>query len=86
MKLKSGFITHMNTDEQIMVCTNEQGFHGMVRSNRSAAAIIDLLKKETTREQMLKDMKKRYDADESVLLADIDMVIKNLRKIGALEE
>ena len=35
---------------------------------------------------MLKDMKKRYDADESVLLADIDMVIKNLRKIGALEE
>lgn len=26
----------MNADEQIMVCTNEQGFHGMVRIDRTA--------------------------------------------------
>ena len=51
MKLKAGFITYMSDNEQIMVSA-EGGFSGMVRSNRTAAAIIDLLAEEITRDEI----------------------------------
>lgn len=86
MKLKSEFITHVTGEQQIMVSVNSSGFHGLVRSNKTAAYIIDLLKEETTREQMIQHMLKKFDASEAVISADVDMVIANLRKIGALEE
>lgn len=86
MKLKSDFITHRSGDQQMMVCIGKNAFHGMVRSNKTAAEIIDLLKQETTREQIIHEMKKKYDAPESLIADDVDLVIQNLRRIGALEE
>lgn len=86
MKLKSEFITHVTGDQQIMVSINSSGFHGLVRSNKTAAYIIDLLKEETTREQIIQDMLKKFDASETVISDDVDMVIGNLRKIDALKE
>ena len=62
------------------------GFAGMVRSNATAAFIVDCLKTGTTKEAILDAMEKKYDAPRKVMADDVDMVITNLRKIGALDE
>ena len=85
MKLKESFITQEMDGEQIMVAAGG-GFAGMVRSNATAAFIVDCLKAETTKETILDAMEKKYDAPRKVMSADVDMVIGNLRKIGALDE
>ena len=86
MKLKDGFVTHEMGGEQIMVATGAASFSGLVRSNATAAFIVECLKTETTREAVIDTMLKRYDAPESVIAADVDMVISKLRSIGALDE
>lgn len=85
MKLKESFITQEMDGEQIMVAAGG-GFAGMVRSNATAAFIVDCLKTDTTREAILDAMEKKYDAPRKVMADDVDMVITNLRKIGALDE
>lgn len=46
---------------------------------------IDQLKTETTKEAILDAMCKKYDAPRAVMAEDVDMVINNLKKIGALD-
>ena len=84
MKLKDTFVTQEMDGEQVMVEANG-GFAGMVRSNATAAFIIDQLKTETTREAILDAMCKKYDAPRAVMAEDVDMVLGNLKKIGALD-
>ena len=57
----------------------------MVRSNATAAFIVDQLKTETTREAILDAMSKKYDAPRAVMAEDVDMVLAKLTKIGALD-
>ena len=85
MKLKANFFTQEMDGEQIMVAAGG-GFAGMVRSNATAAFIVDCLKNETTREAVLDAMGQKYDAPREVMAADVDMVLGNLRRIGALDE
>ena len=85
MKLKENFITHEMDGEQIMVAAGG-GFAGMVRSNATAAFIVDCLKKGAAREAILNAMCQKYDAPREVMAADVDMVLNKLRTIGALDE
>lgn len=79
MKLKDTFVTQEMDGEQVMV-EADGGFAGMVRSNATAAFIIDQLKTETTKEAILDAMCKKYDAPRAVMAEDVDMVINNLKK------
>lgn len=85
MKLKSDFVTHEADGQQLMISAGGS-FNGMVRSNSTAAAIIDLLKNETTREDVILAMLEKYDVERSVLEPDVDKVIDALRGIGAIDE
>ena len=84
MKLKKNFITQEIDGEQIMVATGG-AFAGMVRSNATAAFIVDCLKTDTTKEAILDAMCGKYDASREVMAADVDKVIANLTRIGALD-
>lgn len=84
MKLKDTFITHMSGDEHIMVAV--EGFSGMVRSNKTAAFIIERLKKPVTLEQLTDAVAARYDAPRDVIAGDVARVVEQLRSIGAIEE
>lgn len=88
MKLHSGFITYNSGNEQIMVAAGNtsEAFRGMVRSNATAAYIIDCLKEEISREELGEKMAARYDAPKEIILRDLDKVLDALRKIGALDE
>lgn len=88
MKLHNGFITYSTGDEQIMVAAgnNSESFRGMVRSNATAAFIIDSLKEEISREALADKLCDRYDAPREVILRDMDRILESLRRIGALDE
>ena len=85
MKLNENFITQNMGGEQIMVAAGG-AFSGMVRSNATAAFIVDCLKTDTTKEAILDAMCEKYDAPREVISADVDKVLNILRQIGALNE
>lgn len=86
MKLKNGFITYNTGDEQIMVSAGDAAFHGMVRSNRTAAFIIDCLKEQVTEAMIVEKMAEAFEAPRETIERDVKLVLAQLRKIGALDE
>lgn len=86
MKLKDGFVTQNMGGEQIMVATGEASFSGLVRSNATAAFIVDCLKKETTREAIVSAMLDKYEVSAEKAAADVDKILATLRSIHALDE
>ena len=70
----------------MMVDIDRGGFAGLVRSNATAAYIIDQLKSETSRDEILNKMAERYDAPRDVMGRDLDGILNRLKGIGALEE
>lgn len=85
MKLKDTYITHDSDGEQILLDTSSS-FAGLIRSNKTAAFIVECLKEETTQEKIVEAMFEKYDAPKDVLAKDVSEVIEKLRKVGALEE
>ena len=86
MKLKNGFVTHEMGGEQIMVATGDASFPGLVRSNPTAAFLVDCLKQDTTKEAIVEAMLNKYDVTEQVAAADVDKILGKLRSVGALDE
>lgn len=85
MKLKSNFITHNSSDESYLVPTSGAEFSGIVKGNKTLGAIVELLKEETTEEEVVKAMREKFDAPEGAIEKDVKRVIEELTKIGALE-
>ena len=86
MKLKKEFITQEINGEQIMVSAGDSGFCGLVRSNASAAFIVDCLKEHTTEEKIVHAMLERYDASPEIIEESVANILSMLRKIGAIDE
>ena len=86
MKLKNEFVTQTIGDKQIMVAAEGASFKGIVRSNESAAFIVDCLKRPTTQEAIVAAMLQEYDAPVGVIAADVERILNILRGIGALDE
>ena len=86
MKLKDDFITQTIEDTQFLVATGTESFQGIVRSNQTAAFIVDCLKNETTEEAIVDAMCAEYDAPRDVIASDVKEVLDTLRKIDAITE
>ncbi len=88
MKLKKGFVTYETDGEQLMVAAGPAAklFHGMIRSNETAAFIVNKLKNETTAEEIAESLCSEYDVDSDTALRDVNSIIDKLRSIGAVDE
>lgn len=86
MKLKDGFITHESDGEQVMVAAGDVKFAGLVRSNKTAAFIVECLKKETTKDEIVDAMAAKYDAPKDIISRDVEKILDKLRSIGAINE
>ena len=86
MKLQEGFITQDVDDTQFLVAVGREAFSGIVRSNPTAAFIVNLLKQETTEEKIVDEMARQYDAPREQIAADVAEILATLRRIGALAE
>lgn len=87
MKLRKGFVTHVIQDTQMMVAAGPAAkrFHGLVRSNETAAFIIDCLKRDVTEDEIVEQVLAAYDAPRETVARDVRGVIEKLREIGAVE-
>ncbi len=85
MKLKKDFITHNSGDEHILISTGASGFSGLVRSNPTAAFIIEQLKTETTLEQITDALLAEYDVSREQAARDVAAIVEKLKAIGAIE-
>ena len=92
MKLKKGFYTQTIEDGQVLVPVDpqESNFRGIVRSNETAAFVVDCLKEETTRDELLQKLKDTYEGDEEKMASDLELykitatfISKALGRIGA---
>lgn len=85
MKLKDNFIAHSTDDQQVLIDVTG-AFSGLVRSNATAAFIVDCLKSDTTPDAIVDAMCAKYDAPREVIARDTESVLAKLRSIGALDE
>ena len=85
MKLKNGFVTHDSNGKQILLSASG-GFNGIVKSNKTAAFIIDCLKEETTVNAIVNALLEKYDAPREVIEKDVNFVIEKLKSINAINE
>lgn len=86
MKLKEGFVTYEISGDHFTVPAGDQSFNGLIKSNKTAAEVIEMLKKDTTAEEITKALFEKYDAPEEVIRKDVDNIINKLREIGAIDE
>lgn len=86
MKLKDGFMTQNVDTIQFLIPVDTEAFSGLVRSNPTAAFIVDQLKEETTAEAIVEAMYEKYDAPKDVIAQDVAEILDTLRRIQAIEE
>ena len=86
MKLKADFITQEIDDTQFLVPVGAEACNNIVRSNKTAAFIVDCLKEETTKEKIVEEMCKKYDAPYETITEDVEGILVILRGINALDE
>ncbi len=85
MKLRKEYVTHNDGEQQMMVDTSAK-FSDLVRNNKTAAYIVDLLKSEITEEQIVAKMLEKYNVEESVLKKDVRRILDTLRSVDAIDE
>ena len=86
MRLKKEFITYDSGETQILVSTGGQQFSGIVRSNETAAFIINCYKEETAFDDVVSALRTKYGIDEQTAIRGVKKVTDQLREIGALDE
>ncbi len=86
MKLRKDFIVQNIDDTQFLVPLGHEAFNGIVRSNKTAALIVDCLKNDTTKDLIVDAMCLQYDAPRETIDADVEEILATLRSINALEE
>lgn len=85
MKIKDSYILSEVGDDSLIIPTDGT-FNGVVRINDTAKFIIECLREETTKENVIDELEKEYDAKRDEIEDAFDSTIEALKKIGALEE
>lgn len=85
MKLKNEFIMQDIDDTQFLVLVGAEAFR-IVRSNKTAAFIVNCLKEETTETAIVDAMCAKYDAPRETIAADLAEILEKLRSINAIDE
>lgn len=86
MKLNSGFILHNDGEQKLLVSTGATKSSGLVRSNSSAGFIIQCLETETTEDEIVAKMQKKWEVSDEIARRDVRKITEQLRDIGAIEE
>ena len=86
MKLKAGFVTQEIEGTQFMIPLIREGAKSIVRSNSTAAFIVDCLKEETSEEAIVDKVCDFYAAPRDIIAADVQNILDTLRGFGVLDE
>lgn len=86
MRLKYSF-EMMKLDDQIVavpVGDKASEFHGVIKLNETAAAILELLKEETVEEAIIKALENEYEVDRDTLTKDVYNILTEFKDKGML--
>lgn len=86
MRLKPEYMTTTVGSDMVIVPTGSSEFHGIARGNKTFAAIVNLLRTDTTEEAIVAALHERYEAEDGDIEQGVSYVLSELRGIGALEE
>ena len=84
MKLNPKFLTHETKGEHITVSTTGTQFNGLIRSNPTAAFIVESMKADTTEREIADKILAKYDVDRTTAEKDVADIVGKLRSIGAI--
>ena len=88
MKLKEGMVlTHVGDDYVAVSAGGPDEFHGVVRMNKTGAAIWSMIAEGRGREEIARGLLDRYDGvDYAAALDEADRIIAILREEGLLTD
>ncbi len=86
MRLRNEFLSHKNGTEAFIIPTDKAEFSGLIRGNKAFGDIVDLLKNDTTEDEIIRAMLAKYDAPEEIIRRDVARGLDALRSAGALNE
>ena len=70
----------------VPVESDDGSFSGMIKLNKTAAAIFELLQNEVSEADIVDTMSTRFDVPKDVLTADVQMAVSLMRNKGLLDE
>ncbi len=88
MKLKDGIVTNSIDGEDFAIATGKAAkeFNGLIKNNKTAAFIFELLKKDQTEDSIVNAMLEKYDAEESIIRADVRELLELLKSKNLIED
>lgn len=88
MKLKDGVFLHQVGNEYMGVTQGDaaQSFNGLIRNNKTANSIMELLMVNSTEEKVVAAMLEKYDAPREIITNDVRKIVEKLRTAGLLDE
>ncbi|MBR4195455.1 MAG: PqqD family protein [Synergistaceae bacterium] len=84
--MKDEFLTHTSGGEAYLVPSGNLAFRGLVKGNETLGEVIGFLKTDTTETQIVKNLRKKYDAPAGTIEFDVRKAVEVLRSVGALIE
>lgn len=88
MKLKYDFLLRDVGDRAVAVAVGEgsENFQGIISMNRSSKVIFEMLREETSEEEILQKLMKQYNGTEAFFREEIRKMVMKLRNGGVLTE
>lgn len=88
MKTNKDLVLRKLGKKYVVIATGELSnkFHAMIRLNETGATIFNLLKEDTTKEELLNKLLEEYQVEKEVLESDIDTLLNTLESNGLLDE
>lgn len=88
MKLKKGIVLGNIDGQDFAIATGKlsQTVSGIINNNESANYIFKLLQKDQTEDSIVDAMVERYDAEESIIRADVRELLAKLDEFDILEK
>lgn len=86
MKLLNIFESEEINNEKVMVSLDSEKFNGLIRANDTAGYIIDCLKNDTSENELIINMVKKYGITEERASLGVSNILKQLRELGLIIE
>ncbi len=88
MKLREHFAIREHGGKKYAVASGDAAnyFNGMLELNDTAAFMLELLKEETSESLMADAVMKKFNAERTEVLQDVNIFVRQLRSANLLEE
>lgn len=86
MKIKEGYIVRKVADNGVVVSLKEMDCNHLMTMNQSGIDIWNIMQQDVSVNEIVTQMQKIYDADSTVIRADVERFIVKLREAGLIEE